>query len=391
MTTESFDGVIVVGGGYAGLHAASAVQRANVPVRVVDPSPTHDFITRLASVAGGSAPAHDAAVPFVALGRSVESAVVRRVGDGVVTLDDGRVVEAAAVIIAAGSKPASAPIPGLAHARTLRTAVEASELRADVDGADAVIVVGGGATGVQLAGAISAAHPRIAVTVVERDQRLLAGMAPVLGHHAAHILVQRGVTLRLATNVTEVDDSGAMLDSGLRVDGLVVWAGGFSSAGVTLGENLSTRDGRIEVDPELRVLGWRRTFAAGDVAAHRDRSGRPLPMSAQIAVQAGTGAGQNAARVAKRRTTHQIWMAQRGWVMDLGGGRGVADLDGLTIASSGLDRLAPLLHLAIDAENLVEIGGLGALRWLPGLPRVQHALSVVTDRNEPARLRESAA
>jgi NADH dehydrogenase len=365
----SFDGALIVGGGYAGLHAATALQRADVPVSVLDADSTHGFITRLASVAAGSAPEGDAFAPFRELGFSVAQQRVHRVDDGRVTLDDDTVIEASSVIIATGSVAAKPPVPGIEHAETLRTTADALALRRKVAAAEEVLIVGGGATGVQLAGEVALANQDTRVRLVEEASVLLASYGRRLGLDAWGTLTGRGVLMHLGQRVERIDSSGLVLESGRRLDGLVVWAGGFRSVGTVFGDHLPLSDGRIDVGSDLRVRGWKRTFAAGDVAAHLDGSGDVLPMSAQIAVQAGTGAGQNASRLFRGRPARPVALRQRGWVLDLGGGRGVADLGGVELVGPLLGRLAPVVHTAIDVKNLLEIGGLGGLRFLPGAHR----------------------
>lgn len=390
MQTMSFDGVLIAGGGYAGLHAARAVHRAGLPVSVVAADPTHGFITRLAAVAAGSAPEGDAFAPFRELGFSVAQERVRRVDDGEVVLEDGTVIEASSVIVAAGSVAAKPPIPGIEHAASLRTTADALALRRTLASAAEVVIVGGGATGVQLAGEISLAHPGTMVRLVDEEQTLLASFGRRVGLDAWRTLSRRGVRLHLAQRVDRIDASGLVLESGRRLEGVVVWAGGFRSAGTVFGSHLPLRDGRIEVGSDLRVRDWQRTFAAGDVAAHTDDRGDLMPMSAQIAVQAGTGAGQNATRLARGRPTRTISLQQRGWVLDLGGGRGVADLGPVELVGPVLGRLAPVLHTAIDVKNLLEISGVGGLRFLPGAHRPRAEATPVPMRNE-TEVRSAAA
>ena len=85
-------------------------------------------------------------------------------------------------------------------------------------------------------------------------------------------------------------------------------------------------------------------------------------MSAQVAVLAGAAAGVNAARIARGLVPRAVPLRELGRVVDLGGGRGVAQVGPLALATPPLDRLAPLLHEAIDLRHLWRSGGLGALR-----------------------------
>ena len=357
------EGVIVVGGGYAGLHAARAVAGRGVAVTLVDRDGRHDFVTRLAAVAGGTAPLSDAGRPAEDFVNDVVRGSVAEVADGVVILEDGRRLEAGAVVLTTGAEISRPPIEGIEHAHGLRNSSDATELRAVIDTSDALVIIGGGATGVQLAGAASIAHPDLRIDLLETEPRLLTGMPQDLASGARRILCDRGVVVRLGDEVERITGTGVEA-AGRTIEGTVVWAGGFEAD--TSGLCLPTSDdGRILVDDELRVQGFERTFAAGDVAAHLDRRGRPLPMSAQTAVRAGTEAGANAARIARGRQPRRVRLTQMGWVLDLGGRRGLAQVGPVSLSAPLLDQIAPVIHDLIDLKNLVEIGGPSALRFAP--------------------------
>lgn len=385
--TEHLDGVLVVGGGYAGLHAVRAIERLGVETTVIDRSGDHDFVTRLASVAGGSAPEYDARQPLTQFALSVEVGSVASVDDGAVELDDGRRIEAAAVVITSGAASSRPPIDGLEYAAGLRTADDALALRAAVAAARSVVIVGGGATGVQLAGAVTHAHPEIRVHLVDGETHLLAGLATGLGRGAERILSGRGVELHLGRPVDRFGSDGVHV-GGEFIQGLVVWAGGFSADASRLGAP-TTDDGRIAIEADLRISGMQRTFAAGDVAGHVDRHGQPLPMSAQIAVRAGSAAGRNAARVVRDEPTEPAVLQQLGWVLDLAGSRGLAQVGPLVLAGPVADLVPPLMHHAIDIKDLIEIGGLGALRFAPApvrarVPRLPDAIWPVWPVSAPS-------
>ncbi len=365
--TEHREGVLVVGGGYAGLHAVRAIERFGVRASVIDRTGDHDFVTRLASVAGGTAPTDDAGQPLHRFVAEVEVGSVVSVTDGAVRLADGRRVTADAVVVTAGAVPSRPPIDGIEHAVPLRTGADALALRDRIDAASSVVIVGGGASGVQLAGAVAHAHPDVDVHLVEATPRLLAGFPAGLGDGAARILEDRGVQVHLGRGVDRITARGVVLDGDV-IRGLVVWAGGFTADAARLGVPTAD-DGRILVDRELRVAGMQRTFAAGDIAAHVDRDGAPLPMSAQVAVRAGTLAGSNAARIVLGEPAEPADLQQLGWVLDLGGRRGLAQLGPLVLAQPIADLVPPLLHDLVDLKNLLEIGGVGALRFATGSVR----------------------
>lgn len=364
MTTRAVDGVVIVGGGYAGVHTARSVRRAGRSACIVDPTGRHDFVTRLAAVAGGTAPATDASAPLSDFAADVVIGSMTAVRDGEVDLVDGTTLTAEAVVITAGAVPITPPIDGIELALPLRTESDAMLLRREIDATDAIVIVGGGATGVQLAGAIGASHPSKQVTIVDGSDRLLAGMGDASGRDAERILRDRRVSIRLGSEVDEIFDHGVTVDEEL-IEGLPVWAAGFSARADEFG--LPTDDaGRLLVDRFLRVEGWSKTFAAGDIALHTTPSGEELPMSAQIAVQAGDVAGRNAVRLLRNDALDRARLGHRGWVLDLGGNRGLAEVGPVALTAPFLDLLPPALHWGIDMKHLIETRGLAGINDRPG-------------------------
>lgn len=376
MPEEPRPHVVVIGAGYAGTHAARAASAAGAAVTLVDPSGRHDFAPRLAAVAGGSAGIGDAwAEAEDLLEARIVRGAVTAVHRGRRTVSVGPDVEVAydALVVTVGADPIVPKLPGVGQGvLTLRSASDALEVRAALEEADELIVVGGGATGVQLAGEAAAAHPELTVHVVERERRLLPGFNRLLGLHAGRLLRRRGVNLHLSSTVAATAPDGIALESGRELSGLVVWAAGFAAEGNGLLPDAPTERGRLVVDRYLRVPGGDPVFAAGDIARHLDLLGRPLRMSAQTARQAGKLAGRNAARWASaaaagdaahdaRPDLAPAVLVDWGWVIGLGGGAGVAQVGPFPLAGPGADRLVPLLHGAVDLRHLFEIGGLGAV------------------------------
>lgn len=358
-TAAHIDGVLVVGGGYAGLHAATAATDAGADITVLDPTGRHDFVTRLAAVAGHAAPTSDASRRIDAFGHRVVTGSVVGLADGEVTLTDGSRRTADAVVFCAGASATRPPIDGIDHALPLRTAEHATTIRERLDPDGAVTIIGGGATGVQLAGAISSSKAAATVRIVEMEPRLLATMRADSSEGAARILGDRGVDV-LTDAVVERIGADLVVVGGRELPGLVVWAGGFAPRTDGLDVEIND-DGQIVVDEFLRVAGMTRTFAAGDVAEHRAGNGDRLPMSAQIAVQAGDAAGANAARVVRGDQPKPASLAHQGWVLDLSGQRGIAEIGGLSLAGPFADLIPPFLHDAIDLKSLFGMGGFGAL------------------------------
>ena len=355
--------VCIIGAGYAGVHAAHTARRAGVDVVVVEPTGHHDLAPRLAGVAAGRRPVGDAWAPVTDL---VDVEVVRARAtlveeEGpVVHLDDGSGLTPDAVVVTVGATPSLPPVDGLdpATAHTLKTTADALHLREAIPTSDRLVVVGAGATGVQLAGEAARAFPELPVDLVEATPDVLRTFGPALGRRARRVLEDRGVAVRLDATITRAEDDAVVLADGTRLEGLVVWATGVAADGHALLPDARTRDGRLLVDRCLRVTG--RVLAAGDVAAQRDVLGRVTAQSAQIALQAGRAAGRNAARIAQGRAPRPATLVDLGWVVDMGG-RGVAQVGPVDVALPGLDLLVPVLHEAIDLRHLWQAGGAGAV------------------------------
>ncbi len=357
--------VLIVGGGYAGVMAARAAHRHGADPVVLDADGAHELRCRYAAVAAGRDDIADATAPLADL-VDVEVRTARVVA---VEADHDRVVDAAgarhpydALVLTTGASAAAPPVPGLAeHGHDVHDAAGATALRAALSEAAGLVVAGGGPTGVQVAGEAAAAQPGLAVTLVEPLERLLPGMPPAVARRAGALLAARGIDVRLGRALAAVEPRAAHLDDGTRVPGILAWAGGFAAQPSVL-PGAPRRDGRLVVDAALRVPGRPRVLAAGDVAAVVDARGGTRAMSAQVAVAAGAAAGVNAARIARGLAPRPAALRELGRVVDLGGGRGVAQVGPLALAAPPLDRLAPLLHEAIDLRHLWRSGGLGALR-----------------------------
>lgn len=362
--------IVVIGGGYAGSHAAVTARRAGGQVTLIDQDGLHGFLPRLAAVAAGRLRAGDARTPLgELLGVDVHRGLVMRIDrdEREVVLADGKRIPYDALVVTVGSRPTAAPIPGASeHARSLHSPDDALALRVVLRAAAELVIVGGGTTGVQLAAEVATAHPEMTVRVVETQPRVLPTEPRVVGAAARRLLDHAGVNVHLGVSVASIDARGALLGDGQRLDGLVVWAGGWEADASHLFPGVPTVDGRVEVARDLSVPGYPRVLAAGDIAAHRDVLNRALPMSAQIAVQAGAAAGTAAVALAQGDRPRRARLAEFGRIIDLGG-RGVGRIGLIPLGWGPTARMVPLLHVAIDLRHLAQLGGpLTALAHAPG-------------------------
>lgn len=382
--------VVILGAGYAGAHAARKARAAGVDVVVVDPDGCHGLAPRFAGIAAGRMPEHDVAVPLEDL-LDVEVVRDRAVGidtaAGSVALASGRRLDYGTLVVTTGAAPIAPPVPGiLEHARALASVDDALTLRDELAATPGdLIVIGGGATGVQLASEVARhGYPRL-VTVIEREPSLLPGEPRSLRRSARRLLDSGDVEVLLSRSVTAVDAAGVVLDDGARRTGTVVWAGGWQATGSRLLPDAPTRGGRLVAGADLALDGEPEVFVAGDTAAHTDPLGRTLPMSAQVAAKAGAVAGHNAAARLLGRPTRPAVLVELGRVLEFGGGYagigqvGVARVGPVRLTRRPLDRLVPVLHLGIDLRHLWQLGGTEAvLRYAPGrtreadVPRAAH-------------------
>jgi len=194
----------------------------------------------------------------------------------------------------------------------------------------AMTIVGGGATGVELAGtlaelrniALPAAFPdidrsRLQIRLVEQAPALLAPYTPSLREYAHRQLLARGVDVRLGAAIREITaDHVALADGEHLPSDVTVWAAGVTAPDSLGGWGLPQgRGGRIQVGPDLRVTGHERIFAIGDIAL---TDGEPIAQLAQPALQMGKFAARQIARLAAGKPTARFEYHDRGIMATIG-------------------------------------------------------------------------
>ncbi|HYR63410.1 MAG TPA: NAD(P)/FAD-dependent oxidoreductase [Actinomycetota bacterium] len=319
--------VVILGGGFGGLAAARELGHAPVSVTLLDRRNHHLFQPLLYQVATASLNASDIAEPIRKVlqdqpNTEVLLANVDRIDvEGrTLTCADGEVVPYDYLIVAAGAThsyfghdewEAYAPSmksieDALDVRRRLLIAFEAAERSKDPADRDAwltFVIVGGGPTGVELAGSLAemARHaltgefrhidPATArVILIEGLDRVLPGFPPKLSEWARRDLVEMGVQVQTGTLVKSIDEGGVDLE-GDRIEArTVLWAAGVRAS--PLGESLGApldRSGRVIVEPDLSLPGHPEVFVVGDLALVT-QDGKPVPGVAQGALQGGSHA-----------------------------------------------------------------------------------------------------
>jgi NADH:ubiquinone reductase (H+-translocating) len=385
-TAGSSGPIVVAGAGYAGLHVALRLtarlrRKPTMELVLVDRHDYHQVITELPRVAAGTRAAGAVRIPL----QDMLAAQVRFAQTEINGFDlAGRRLLTAGgpigwrwLVLALGSRPNDFAIPGLAdRALSLYSASDAERVWAAVSNAltaaaaetgperqhrlATVVVGGGGATGVELAGELAEILPeavrsrglapgRPAVQLIEAGPTILAGSSPQLIGKATKILADLGVQVRTNAAIAAATDEGFRLADGQLVEGGVfVWAGGLKAPELVADSGLPTgHNGRVKVDQYLRVLDHPDIYAAGDLASVTDpRTGHVLPPLAQVALEEGETVARNLAAEQEGRPLEAFTFHDKGFVVSVGTRRGVADIAGITTGG----HLAHLLKDAIEWE-----------------------------------------
>ena len=379
--------MVVIGAGFAGLSAVRHLRGQPVEVTIVDHHNFHTFQPLLYQVATAGLDPADVAYPVRTIfGR--EPNVVFRHGRAEsvdlearrVALADGTVLDYDQLVVATGATTGFFAVPGAArHSLPLYTLADARRLRNHVlgrleaadahpedfdGGAPIFVVVGGGATGVEISGAlvelldVSVRRDRLRidperskVILLEAGDRLLPGFAEQASVYAQQTLTSRGVDVRLRTPVAEVTGDGVRLGNGEFLQAaVVIWAGGVTVDG-TLAASLPTphgRGGRVALEPDLSVTGHPEVFVVGDAGAvpWGPTRSEPCPQVAQVAIQSGRHAAHQIVRQLSGHPTIPFAYHDKGLMATIGRHAAVAQLRHGTILRGTLGWFAWLgLHL----------------------------------------------
>jgi NADH dehydrogenase len=360
--------VVIVGGGFGGLRAAKLLGKSGrVQVTLLDKRNHHLFQPLLYQVATASLNPSDIAVPIrqvLAPYRTVrvhmETAVaVDLAGKTLVTDSDRH--EYDYLILAAGASHSYFGHPewedlapglktleqALEIRRRVLTAFEAAEKTADPAAQKRLltfIVIGGGPTGVEMAGALAELAHAIAasdfrnipksaprVILLQGNDRVLPMFAHSLSAKAKAALERKGVEVRLDRIAREITTEGVRLDDGLIGAANVIWAAGVKPAaiGKALGTPLD-KEGRVVIGPDLSLPGHPEVFVIGD-QAHFDGPNGPLPGLAPVAMQQGVHAAENILRELAKKPRKPFRYIDKGTMAVIGRNFAVTDFHGLRI------------------------------------------------------------
>jgi NADH dehydrogenase len=354
--------VVIVGGGFGGLDAARAFAGAPVRVTLLDRHNHHVFQPLLYQVATAALSPGDIASPI--------RWILRHQANVEVLLADVRSIDPERRLVQTDRDPMAYDFlivaPGAAHAyfghpewegrapglktlddalemrRRMLLAFEAAERETDAARQPRLltfVIVGGGPTGVELAGALAEIarqtlrhdfrhiRPESArIVLLEAGPHLLPAFPDSLRHAARVSLEKLGVEVRTGAAVTAVDDDGVTAGSERIAAQTILWAAGVAASplGASLGVPLD-RAGRVVVEPTLAVPGHPEIFVAGDLCSFQ-QDGRPLPGVAQVAKQQGAHAARNVLHAIRHQPLEPFRYRNFGNVATIGRGSAVVDI-----------------------------------------------------------------
>jgi len=355
--------VLIVGGGFAGVAAATQLARDGVGVLLIDKNNYHQFQPLLYQVATAQISVSDVARPLRGIFRKHKQVLVRTAevtavdaADRSVSTADGTTYRGRILVLAAGAEVNFFDTPGAEqYTFPLYSVDDATKLASRVlgalDGADSrsdraepginVVVIGGGPTGVETAGAIAERFkyvvpgyfsPELArscsVYLVDLVPTVLAPFTGKSQTYAKKRLTKIGVQLKLGVGVAEVDKDGVTLADGHKIASqIVVWAGGLKAGPMLAASGLPQgKGGRIDVATDLTVPGFPGVYVLGDAANITDAKGRHLPQLGSVAQQAGQWAARNIKADLAGRPREPFRYLDKGIMAMVGRGAAVAEV-----------------------------------------------------------------
>jgi NADH:quinone reductase (non-electrogenic) len=366
-TSQQRPRVLILGGGFAGVGAARQLKGADVDVVIVDSNNYHTFQPMLYQVATALLDASAVAHPLRGLFHDQPNADVYQATVNAIDLekrevsfDEMRPMAYDYLVVALGARVSYFGVEGAAeHALPLYTLPDAVRMREHLllrweaagrdpslaeTGALNVVVVGGGPTGVESAGALAElyetnfardyprlAHDQAKVTLVEAAPELFSMFKRDLRTYAKRALEKRGVEVMVGEVVESVTADAVTLRSGKVLPAqTLVWAAGLQAhpLGEALGVELQ-HGRRVPVELDLRVAGHPELFVLGDIAWITDgKTGEVLPQLGSVAMQAGQHAGKNIARLVKGQEPEPFRYHDKGTMATIGRGAGVIQFAG---------------------------------------------------------------
>ena len=386
--------VVILGGGFGGLAAARALHKA-ADVTVVDRHNYQTFLPLLYQVSTAGLAADHVAYPI--RGALRKTPVKFRMGSPIsidhknkeVKLDSSELLKFDHLIVALGSVTADFGIPGVSEFTLgMKSVAEALNIRAEImrrfedlcrfedETKLSITVIGGGPTGVEMAGAIAElirgplksdqaqAASHISISLIEAGPRLLPPFAPSLSARTKKDLEKLGVKVLLNAAVQEVEHRKIKLKDGSTIASeITIWAAGVKGNDAIAQLNLPTAGTRVAVEPTMQVKNYPYIWALGDIAASVDKNGNQLPMVAPVAIQQGKFIAKQIARVSKSQKLASFKYLDKGSMATIGRNKAVVQVRGIRISGAIAWLIWLWLHLFYLLGGRNKIGTMADWTW----------------------------
>lgn len=362
--------IVIVGGGFAGIAVAKQFKGTNFRVTIVDKSNHHLFQPLLYQVATAALSPGDIAVPIRAVfTKQKNTRVILGKVVGIdksarnITLEEGDVIDFDYLVLAPGAKynyfghgDWEDVAPGL---KTLKDALQIRErILFSLEKAEKIddleqrkpyltyVVIGGGPTGVEMAGSIAEIAKRnmmrdyrnfnkneTVIYLIEAAGNVLNGFAPDLSQKALDTLNKMGVRVLLNSRVEEITEKGVQLKNHFIETPNVIWAAGVSASPLLseLEEEMD-RSGRVIVNKDLSIPSNDHIFVLGDAAHFLDEKGKPLVGIAPVALQQGKFVGKLIKKDSDSKPRPDFHYLDKGTMATIGRAKAIADIRGFKIS-----------------------------------------------------------
>ena len=368
--------VVILGGGFGGLAAARALYKT-AEVTVVDRHNYQTFLPLLYQVSTAGLAADHVAYPI--RGALRKTSVKFRMGSPLsidhkskeVKLDSLDVLKFDHLIVALGSTTADFGIPGVTEFTLgMKSVNEALTIRAEImrrfedlcrfedDTRLAITVIGGGPTGVEMAGAIAElirgplksdqkqAAAQIDITIIEAGDRLLPTFSPILSKRTKKDLEKLGVKVLVGSPVAGVENRKITLkDNQVLPSEITIWAAGVKGSNAMAQLSLPVSGNRVVVEPTMQVKNYPNIWALGDIAGALGKDGRPLPMVAPVAIQQGKFIAKQITRLSSGKELKEFKYLDKGSMATIGRNKAVVEVKGFKLSGPIAWLIWVALHL----------------------------------------------
>ena len=409
--------IVIIGGGFGGIAAAKALKNTDADVTIIDRLNHHLFQPLLYQVATAELSPGDIAAPIRAIiGKNPKIKVllgeVKEIQpeEKTLTLRDGRAVSFDQLVLATGAQynyfgheewaeyaPGMKSISDALKVREqILMSMEEAEQLTDSKRRQSLltyVIIGGGPTGVEMAGAIAeiagngAKHgyhnispDDTRIYLIEAGPRVLNAFPESLGNDAKEMLEKMGVKVLLNTPVTQIEKNKVHLKVGSLETPNIIWAAGIKAS--SLLDTLQVeqdRSGRVLVNGDLSIPKYPHIFVIGDSSHRKDKEGRPLPALAPVATQQGKFVGKLLSKDSSRTIRPEFKYLDKGTMATIGRAKAVANIRGMKFSGFFAWFLWSFVHVLslIGFRNKAKV----FTEWVWNYFTSRRGVRLITDRS----------